>query len=285
MAPISTDKFLAMEKSHSRESFVEGLAIVVKLLSNIIADPTNTKYRSFRLENKTIKDKVLSIVGMKDYLISIGFIEAAGSLILSDKVLIKDLRVTRDYIQSRHDNPLPVKAYSPNASPVPVPGPSKNIPPARPRYHGRYSGSPRVNLEPSNNSFIANINSLVRQVLSYEDKALQEFGRSLVPTEKLREETIKRLRMMQKKDPTRSDLVYEDVFLVVFTEWFNRCFFTWVNAVPCKVCGATTGTRQSPSYIENGIRVEEIFCCGQPSKFYRYNDIATLLVTRQVGDL
>lgn len=233
------------------------------------------------MDNKTIKEKVLSIVGMKQFLIEVGFVESSGSLNLGDNVLLNDLRIVRDAIQSRHDLLLKGEVPTPPAA---IPGPSKVHPPSRPRFHGKYSGIPKVNLKPSAHPFLQHIDSILQQVLSYEDAALQEFGRSLVPAEKLRLEALERLRVMQKMGLSPDPPVYDDIFLVVFTEWFSHSFFTWINKVACKVCGSQEGTRQSPSYVENGVRVEEIFCCGQPSKFYRYNDIATLLVTRQVSD-
>lgn len=226
----------------------------------------------------------MSIKGMKQFLLDLGFVEASGSFNLSQNVLINDLRIMRDTIKNRHD--LLLKGNVPEP-PMATPGPSKVQIPGRPRFNGKYSCTRKVTLECSTHPFLSTIDGILQQVLSYEDAALQEFGRSLIPVEKLRLEALERMRVLQKslsvKDGSQ-DPVYEDVLLIVFTEWFNRSFFTWVNKVPCKVCGSIEGTRQSPSYVENGIRVEEIFCCGQPSKFYRYNDIATLLVTRQVGE-
>lgn len=288
MPAIPTSQLLAMEKSCSRDAFLGGLAILIKLLNNVIEQPGNPKYRSFKLENKTIKEKVLSILGMKEFIIQLGFVESSGCLNLGDKVLINDLRINRDLIQTRHVAVL--KGTVPDKD-TPTPGPSKLqdpvTRPGRPTFHGKHSRIPTVTLERSSHPFLANIDAILQQVLGYEDEALKEFGRSLIPVEKLRLETIERLRVMQKNirsgTGTGQDPVYDDIFLVVFTEWFSRRFFTWVNKVPCKVCGSQVGTRPSPSYVEQGVRVEEIFCCGQPSKFYRYNDIATLLVTRQVS--
>lgn len=280
MAPINSNKLMAMEKSCSKAVFLEGLSILLRIISNILKDPANPKYRSFKLENKTIKEKVLCITGMKEFLLDLGFVEASGSMNLTANVLLNDLRIYLDLVQSRHDQLL-----KDNVPVAPAPGPSKRTvskdPPAsRPTFHGKFSGSRKINLPRSSHPFLANIDGILQQVLTYEDAALQEFGRSLIPLEKLREETLQRMRLIQKK--SQSDPVYEDLFIFVFTEWFQRSFFTWINKVACSVCGSQIGTRQT-SYIEKGIRVEEIFCCNRPSKFYRYNDIATLLVTRQVG--
>lgn len=281
MTRISTSRLEGMEKATQKSVFLDGLVVVLKLLSNILKEPANPKYRSFKLENKTIKEKVLSITGMKEFLVELGFVESAGALNLSGSVLINDLRIIRDQIQERHDLLLrPSRSCATEMTgDNSKPGPSK-IPLSRPQFKGKLTKPKKMTWEPSSHPFLANIDGILQQVLTYEDKELQEFGRSLIPVEKLREETLERMRAIQKK--TRTDPVYEDLFLVVLVEWFNRSFFTWINKMPCKVCGSQVGTRQS-SYVERGVRVEEIFCCNQPTKFFRYNDIATLLVTRMVS--
>lgn len=284
MPPINRELLAVMEKSSPKAKFLSGLEIVLKLLGNIINDPSNSKYRSFKLENKTIKEKILSIAGMHDLLLGLGFVESSGSMNLDDRALINDIRHSRDFIQSRYDELL--KGNSP--SPDEVAGPSKLPLEGRPRFNGKYSGNTlKYPGDGSSHPFLINIDVMLNQVLSYEDTALHAFGRSLIPEEKLKLETLERMRMIQKaiKSGTKKeDPVYEDLFISVLVEWFNRSFFTWVNKVPCQVCGSETGTRQT-SYMENGVRVEEIFCCNRPTKFYRYNDISKLLVTRKVKSL
>lgn len=283
MPPVNYDMLSAMEKSCSKEKFLGGLEILLKLLTNIINDPSNSKYRSFKLENKTIKEKVLCISGMHDFLKGLGFVESSGTMTLNDTVLINDIRMSRDSIQSRYD--ALKKGGATGAADVVKAGPSKIPVEGRPKFHGKFSGNAiKYPGDSSSHPFLVNIDELLNQVLSYEDTALREFGRSLIPEEKLKMETLGRMRIIQKAIKSgnkKEEPVYEDLFIVVLTEWFNRSFFTWVNNVPCQVCGSEIGTRQT-SYVENGIRVEEIFCCNRPTKFYRYNDIATLLVTRKV---
>lgn len=52
------------------------------------------------------------------------------------------------------------------------------------------------------------------------------------------------------KDPS-----FEDWLLVELTRWFNESFFTWINTIPCKVCGKEDG-KASGSMVENDVRVE-----------------------------
>lgn len=66
---------LNLEASAERNQYVEGVKILLKLLDNVIREPHNDKYRTIRLENKTIKEKVLSLNGVREFLMKIGFIE------------------------------------------------------------------------------------------------------------------------------------------------------------------------------------------------------------------
>lgn len=68
-------------ESANRNQYVESVAILLKLLDNVIREPHNDKYRTIRLENKTIKDKLLSLHGVRELLMKIGFIQV-GVLII-----------------------------------------------------------------------------------------------------------------------------------------------------------------------------------------------------------
>ena len=48
----------------------------LRLLGNIISDPTNPKYRQVKLTNKTIEEKLLPASGAFEILFSVGFEEA-----------------------------------------------------------------------------------------------------------------------------------------------------------------------------------------------------------------
>lgn len=62
-------------ESANRTQYVESVTILLKLLDNVIREPHNDKYRTIRLENKTIKEKLLSLNGVRELLQKIGFIE------------------------------------------------------------------------------------------------------------------------------------------------------------------------------------------------------------------
>lgn len=55
--------------------YIESVTILLKLLDNVIREPQNEKYRTIRLENKAIKEKLLCLNGVRELLVKIGFYE------------------------------------------------------------------------------------------------------------------------------------------------------------------------------------------------------------------
>lgn len=99
------------------------------------------------------------------------------------------------------------------------------------------------------------------QIQQYEDANLQELGRELIPIERINENVLNHMRCLQKsissKKVDEHDPCYRDWLLVEFTRWFQEEFFTWVNVLPCKVCGIENA---GPKYtfIDDGVRVEVV---------------------------
>lgn len=122
------------------------------------------------------------------------------------------------------------------------------------------------------------------QVQQYEDPQLQKIGRDLIPLERLSENAITNMRRMQKSIASREvnekDPCYKDCLLVELARWFKEEFFTWVNTLPCRVCGVEKD-RPRHTFVDDGVRVEAFNCCNTSTKFYRYNDIVHLLQTRK----
>lgn len=59
----------------NRSQYIESVAILLKLLDNVIREPHTDKYRTIRFENKTIKEKLLPLNGVREFLLKIGFTE------------------------------------------------------------------------------------------------------------------------------------------------------------------------------------------------------------------
>lgn len=96
-------------------------------------------------------------------------------------------------------------------------------------------------------------------VMQYEDEQLQYFGKKLIPIERLTENAMKKLRLIQKEIQSQKssnpELCLRDLLLCELATWFNEEFFSWVNSLPCKKCG-NDDVQTKGGYIENGIQVE-----------------------------
>lgn len=64
-----------VECLNSSVRYCDGVVILLKLLDNVIREPQNSKYRTIRLENKVIKEKLLCLNGIRELLAGIGFEE------------------------------------------------------------------------------------------------------------------------------------------------------------------------------------------------------------------
>lgn len=138
-------------------------------------------------------------------------------------------------------------------------------------------------LQPFYNGFLQQLEKTSDQMQQYEDERLLSYGRKVIPLETLTEYAINGMRRQQKeqgRDASLRDPCFRDWLLVELTKWFNEKFFTWVNTLPCTVCGDCSDRARS-TYVENDIRVEVTMCCNTPTKFPRYNDVVTLLETRK----
>ena len=83
MAPQEIDtSIVELLKDNSETVKKDAKDILVRLLSNVLNDPNNTKYRQIKLANKTIEEKLLPANGAFEILFSVGFEEADDKLIL-----------------------------------------------------------------------------------------------------------------------------------------------------------------------------------------------------------
>lgn len=65
---------LNLETANSTK-YIESVTILLKILDNVIREPQNDKYRTIRLENKIIKEKLLCLNGVRAILEKVGFVE------------------------------------------------------------------------------------------------------------------------------------------------------------------------------------------------------------------
>lgn len=71
---------LALESTYNTTNYINSVSVLLRILDNIIAEPHNDKYRTIRLENKVIKEKLLALPGVRELLQAIGFIEVCNTM-------------------------------------------------------------------------------------------------------------------------------------------------------------------------------------------------------------
>lgn len=78
MTSINLDAILKLEQNKSSNAcYVDSVSTLLKVLDMIIREPYNEKYRSIRLENKVVKEKLLCLNGIREVLDHIGFLEVS----------------------------------------------------------------------------------------------------------------------------------------------------------------------------------------------------------------
>ncbi|XP_058833758.1 peptide-N(4)-(N-acetyl-beta-glucosaminyl)asparagine amidase [Topomyia yanbarensis] len=290
MTTLNESLVLAMERSNNKEGYVIGTETLLRLLDNIIREPQNAKYRTVRLENKTIKEKLMAVDGMRDLMLEIGYVEANGTLTLPATVVIAKLRKYRDFICERKElikNPPSTSAvtFAPTTTKV-LPQLEIEKTNSKPVIRAGKSFRKRIafpKVISSNNGLLQQLEVLSDQVMQYDDDELLQSGRDIIPLEMLRIRAKEKLRRVQKmiKSGTFDDEepLMEDLILEELVSWFKSDFFRWINAMPCSTCG-NEKTELVDNLLQDGVRVEVYKCCNQLRRFFRYNDVEKLLHTR-----
>lgn len=133
------------------------------------------------------------------------------------------------------------------------------------------------------NEFYEKVRSDFERVLIYEDVALQEKARSLIPRDELQ---FKAESKMLDLGLDQKDL--RDLALVELLDWFKNSFFKWVDKPRCESCRNSRTTfvgMTIPSFVEkfgDAHRVEKYECenCRETIRFPRYNNPGFLLDER-----
>uniref|UniRef100_A0A1A9WWJ9 Peptide-N(4)-(N-acetyl-beta-glucosaminyl)asparagine amidase n=1 Tax=Glossina brevipalpis TaxID=37001 RepID=A0A1A9WWJ9_9MUSC len=298
----STSDVTMSASKNSLDAYLEAVRILLVLLDNVITHPHEQKYRIIRLENKTIKEKLLALQGFNQLLKAIGFQRLTNEYLLPEDAPLERIKEYRDILHKRrefwlHDyqhesnetsNDV-VKSHSlKNKNMMDLENKICGLEATRP-YKARIT-YPRV-LQ-TRNQFLQSLELFSDAVMQYEDEKLLSFGLKLIPIDDLTQKASEKLLRFQEaanntttttenqstsgyKEPCIRDLI-----LVELVNWFKNDFFEWVNNVPCKICGSEEPNLRR-TQKEDDLRVEVNICCGQETKFYRYNDIAQLLVSRK----
>ncbi|XP_037949021.1 peptide-N(4)-(N-acetyl-beta-glucosaminyl)asparagine amidase-like [Teleopsis dalmanni] len=277
---------------NSKDAYLEAVRILLVLLENVLKEPQNQKYRTIRLENKTIKEKLLSLVGSAQLLFAIGFQKRNNTeYTLPLEIPLQQISEYKNILQQRRDawlkgGTVPNIDFEVSLKSTATSS-NMNAPPVvnfiRPSVPYRQRTTFPLMLR-TTNKFLQSLEFYSDAVMQYEDENLLNAGREIIPIDDLTQKASQKLISIQEqiaegasdnKEPCIRDLI-----LVELVNWFNTEFFEWVNNMPCKVCGSEE-SKLRRTQTEGDVRVEVGICCGQETKFYRYNDISQLLVSRK----
>lgn len=258
---VNLDLAERLEKN-PRRSYVTGVAIFLKLLSNILDNPKEEKFRKFRKTNHRISSELMSLDGMEQLILDAGFelVNDEFVLLRGGLGVMSKLKNYRDFFQTRLDvvQQRPAQSSSTGVIQKVV----KKPPPVAVRIAATKPFHDRIRFPQvmqTNNNFLRQLEQLSDSVVQYEDPLLQQSALRLVPKEKLKENAIEKLRKLQKmiksKEIIEVEPPLEDLILEELAAWFKNDFFKWVNAMPCRSC-ENEGTDAVGTRNESGVRVE-----------------------------
>lgn len=103
--PAATPQFNNVLSSlkNTKESYLEAVRILLVLLDNVLKYPNDLKYRTIRIENKSIKEKLLSLEGCSQLLTAIGFKQVANEYKLPLEASLDVIREYRDALMKRRE--------------------------------------------------------------------------------------------------------------------------------------------------------------------------------------
>lgn len=101
--PSQTTTNVLSSLKNTKEAYLDAVRILLVLLDNVLKYPTEMKYRSIRIENKSIKEKLLSLDGCSELLSAIGFKLSSGEYKLPLDVPLDVIREYREALLKRRD--------------------------------------------------------------------------------------------------------------------------------------------------------------------------------------
>jgi len=246
--------------------------IIVKLLSNIVADPNNIKYRQVKLANKKIEEKLLPANGAFEILFSVGFEEAEDHLLMPLGADIRTVEKFRDAVKNIDKK--------------------QEVPEPRPAAATASQSSALV--QPSTlareREFLGRLVSGLMHMESYENITAQQKALSVMPLNSLKKSARTKFEAAKLGNPTVSEDLYDDILLLEMKEWFKTDFFSWVDSPLCPSCSSPTQSSGmcSPTMQEQqdgAGKVEGYKCvqCGLEVRFPRYHSKPEKLLETRRG--
>lgn len=241
---------------------------------HILTNPDNMKYRRVFLSDPVVLNQLLPAIGAIECLLEAGFVEDTDCFFLPRNASLKRIEALTDTLQ---------RSLSYGSSKINDP----------------FEQALSIAETQSERLFFVRALSQYQLVTSYEDPALQEKARSVIPLIELEIATMTRIRKIQKyiklnsgnteassneKLCAETDISVKNLFLLELMHWFKYKFFTWVDSPMCPECKCECvyeKTENSPD--PKCLRVEYHRCnqCNQVVTFPRYSDPEILLKLRR----
>ncbi|XP_039273404.2 peptide-N(4)-(N-acetyl-beta-glucosaminyl)asparagine amidase-like [Styela clava] len=259
--------------TNSKEDFIKAATVLVKIARNIKNNPGVEKYKSIQVGSRTFMESLLPIDGAVQCLFEMGFIESENKFIYTsnDSVYLIELKSQLESALEEKQNLEQPKVTN--------------------------STKKKENVETSLQNIIlsetqtdSKLSSHFQHVMVYENPALQEKARFIIPMETLVQKAQSRLAA----NPTfvisqiHKKMEYDDCLLLELLDWFKNQFFTWTDAPSCPTCfngksvsiGMLSPTSEEKRWGAG--RVEGYRCtqCNDTLRFPRYNHPEKLLETR-----
>jgi len=284
----------------------EAIDILVKLLSNIIKDPDNIKYRQIKLSNPKIEEKLLGAVGGFEVLFSVGFEEDDDKVILPLSASIGKVEKFRDAIQNLLTNGSSSSSSSTSvassagassssggasSSSAPIASSVPSLPAASSSVGGAASTTLLMpDVLAKEHEFLKRLESGKNHMAAYENPKAQAAALAVMPVGKLESAAREKFENAKKSNPEIQDSLYRDLLLLEFKEWFKTDFFSWVDAPKCDRCGGETTNKgmlvaNSQEQAWGAGRVEGYTCktCGSEVRFPRFHGKPEKLLETRKG--
>ena len=236
---------------NSPQVFKDATEILLKLISNIIRDPQNLKYRRIRLSNPKIETMLLNANGAFETLFSIGFEEDTDALFLPFSASMTILQSFKNAIENL-DVP---KEESKIAQEAPKKPPERDIICSGDVCIDLGRENPLLdcsNLDMKIEAKIENVNfrgplneelvfyNLIlnerRQFVKRSQKNVRDKVLSLVPIEDIEKRAKVRFKELFAEDSKISLKFLRDLAVYELVQWFKNDFFTWVDKLKCDLC-------------------------------------------------
>ncbi|GAU95970.1 hypothetical protein RvY_07485 [Ramazzottius varieornatus] len=294
-----------LEAEH--EDFSRASSILLQVFNNLLRTQyrKDSKFRRLNIASSSFLGNVVDVPGVLDLLFEVGFEEDSSSnehLCFPVTTSMTAVAQARNAIQHAIINSA-LKEHpssfsgNPNQS-TPTNPPATNA--TQPSLTKACATTPFPDPVHAQHqkAFQAQMLSFTRQVLRYEDQALQAEIRKRLPVVRLTSEAEGLVQSNDEFANLPSDqrsAAVKNCMLYLLLKWFKQEFFQWVNNSKCDTCGSESDplpmtqstlhlffpTAEDSTYQASRVEIFRCRGCGAVLRFPRYNDVRKLLDTRR----